>query len=124
MHRFKNLKVWQKAMELAERVFVLTRDFPEEEKFGLIAQIRRSAVSVPSNIAEGAGRNSNQDFARFLNIANGSINELETQLLLAERLGFVEKDKLEETLSLVAEVQKMNYAMTKRLKNESGLGSV
>ncbi len=111
-------------MELAERVFVLTRDFPEEEKFGLIAQIRRSAVSVPSNIAEGAGRNSNQDFARFLNIANGSINELETQLLLAERLGFVEKDKLEETLSLVAEVQKMNYAMTKRLKNESGLGSV
>jgi four helix bundle protein len=119
MHRYQNLKVWQKAMDLTESVFMLTKDFPDEERFGLSSQIRRSAVSVPSNIAEGAGRNSNPDFIRFLNIANGSLNELETQILIGHRLEYLSKSQLEEVLPLITEVQKMNYALSQKLSKEN-----
>lgn len=123
MHRYQNLKVWQKAMDLTESVFLLTRDFPEEERFGLNSQIRRSAVSVPSNIAEGAGRNSNPDFIRFLNIATGSLNELETQILISHRLNYLSKSQLEEVLPLVTEVQKMNYALIQKLSKENTINT-
>lgn len=118
MHRYKNLKVWQKAMDLTESVFHVIKNFPSEERFGLTSQIRRSAVSVPSNIAEGAGRNSNLDFIRFLNIANRSLNELETQILIGHRLKYLAASKLDLLLPLIAEVQKMNYALSKKLSQE------
>lgn len=86
MHNLKELKVWNKAIELATEVYQITADFPKEEKYGLTAQIGRSAVSVPSNIAEGAGRNSNKEFNHFLGISNGSSYELQTQLIISRNL--------------------------------------
>jgi len=85
-HRFKKIAAWQMGMELARAVYTLTSSLPQEEIYGLTAQLRRASVSVPSNIAEGAGRGSNADFARFLHIAIGSLNEVETQLLLADQI--------------------------------------
>lgn len=96
-------------MSLVEMVYQLTASFPEEEKFGLTNQIRRSAVSVSSKIAEGAGRNSKKEFRNFLGIANGSLNELMTQLELANRLRFIEGQKLERTIVLGNEIQKIRY---------------
>ena len=78
MHNFRNLQVWEKGVELAKSVYQLTRDFPDEEKFGLITQMRRCAVSIPSNIAEGSARSTEKDFSRFLSISLGSYFELET----------------------------------------------
>jgi four helix bundle protein len=83
------LRVWEVSMELALDVYRLTSEMPAEERFGLMGQIRRSAGSIPANIAEGAGRSSAADFARFLSIARGSLAELETHLLLAEQLGYI-----------------------------------
>jgi four helix bundle protein len=93
MRNFRNLKVWKKAHELVLHVYKLTEEFPREELFGLVSQTRRSAVSVPSNIAEGCGRNSNVELARFLEIARGSASELEYQLLLARDLKFINKER-------------------------------
>ena len=111
MNYYKELKVWQKSMDLAEKVYGLTSTFPMEEKYGLTSQIQRSATSIASNIAEGAGRNSNKEFRNFLGIANGSSNELNTQLLLAERVGYTCDADLEDILNLLNEVQKMNYTL-------------
>lgn len=115
MHRFKELKIWQKGMDVAVEIYKLTEQFPDEEKFGLTSQSRRSAVSIPSNIAEGAGRRTNPDFVRFLNISNGSTNELETQLLLAERLGFVNDEQISSVIDGLKQIQNMNYALTNSL---------
>jgi len=107
MHNFKELKVWQEAMGLAKNVFVCTKSFPPEEKFGLVSQMNRCAVSIPSNIAEGAGRGTPKEFNQFLNIALGSAFELETQLLLSNDFNYITK---EETLLLTekaCKVQKM-----------------
>ena len=90
----KDLDVWNKAMDLAEQLYLLTGRFPKEEQFGLTSQIRRAAVSIASNIAEGAARNSNKEFLQFLYIALGSAAEIETQLLLAKRLKFLKEDNL------------------------------
>jgi four helix bundle protein len=89
MHNFQDLKIWQRAMDIAEDTYILSADFPKEEKYDLTSQIRRSAISIPSNISEGAGRNTNGEFKNFLGIANGSSNELHTQLLLSHRLKLV-----------------------------------
>jgi len=86
----KDLDVWKAAMELAKLVYLITSKFPKEELYGLTQQIRRSAVSIPSNIAEGAARNSRKEFIQFLHISLGSLAELETQLLLSEKLGFLQ----------------------------------
>ena len=86
MHQFEKLTIWQKAMDLVVDVYKSTEQFPDTEKYGLISQMRRSAVSIPSNIAEGSGRNSNQQFKYFLGIASGSTAELLTQTFLSERL--------------------------------------
>lgn len=85
----KDLDVWNKSMELAEEIYQLTKGFPREERFGLTSQIRRSAISIPSNIAEGAARSSKREFIQFLYVAMGSLSEVETQLLLAKRLTFL-----------------------------------
>jgi|SRR5690606_1436187 len=116
MHILEDLKVWNKAMEIAVETYKLSSQFPSEEKYGLTSQIRRSAVSVPSNIAEGAGRNSPAEFKNFLGIANGSSYELFTQLVLSHKLDLVSKNKVQPIIKEVVEVQKMNYALIKHLK--------
>lgn len=119
MHNFKELKIWQKALELSVEVYKVTGLFPKEDKFGLISQIKRSAVSIPSNIAEGAGRNSEKEFLYFLSIANGSSYELQTQLLISNKLKFLNDDLLESMLFELNEIQKMNYNFQKSLKKNS-----
>lgn len=110
-------------MNLATSIYELLLEYPDFEKYGLINQIRRSAVSIPSNIAEGSGRESNKDFRRFLGIALSSAFELETQLLLSNRFGFISEKKFEKHSVKLQEVQKMIYGFrrslnkTTRLKN-------
>lgn len=98
-------------MDIAENVYRLSAQFPKEEKYGLTSQIRRSAVSVPSNIAEGAGRNTNGEFKNFLGIASGSSNELYTQLILSHRLEIVLEEQVQPILNELIEVQKINYSL-------------
>lgn len=115
MHQFKDLLVWQKAIELATDVYQVTQTFPSNEKFGLIAQMRRCTISISSNIAEGAGRISKKEFSHFLNVAYGSGSELETQLIIAKNLGFLEKSKYQELSDTITEIQKMVYSLSKSL---------
>src|SRR5208337_5175176 len=96
----KDLDVWKEAMNLAKQAYFITSNFPKEEIYGLTSQIRRAAVSIPSNIAEGAARNSHKEFIQFLYIALGSVAELETQLLLARELGLVKDITLNITDSI------------------------
>ena len=103
-------------MEIAEKTYLLSAEFPSEEKFGLTSQIRRSTVSVPSNIAEGAGRSTKGEFKNFLSIASGSSYELLTQLILSHRLNLISEEKARPIISEVIEVQKMNYALIKSLE--------
>ncbi len=119
MHNFKELKIWTKALELSVRVYKVTALFPKEDRFGLISQIKRSAVSIPSNIAEGAGRNSDKEFVYFLSVANGPAYELQTQLLISNKLNFLKDEVLESMLIELDEIQKMNYNFQKTLKKSS-----
>jgi four helix bundle protein len=111
MAGYRDLKVWQAGMLLAKRVYRLTASLPEEERFGLTSQMRRAAVSVPSNIAEGHARNTSAEMIRFCNIALGSIAEIETQLLLAADLGFAEATEVEEVLKLADETGRMLHGL-------------
>lgn len=115
MHNFQELKVWQKSMDIVEKVYILSSTFPKEEKYGLTSQIRRCAVSIPSNISEGAGRNTNGEFKNFLGIANGSANELFTQLNLSFRLNLVSEINIKSILDELIEVQKMNYRLIQKI---------
>lgn len=103
-------------MDLVNLIYEVTKNFPKDEIFGLTNQIKRSAVSVPSNIAEGAGRNSNQQFIQFLSIANESLLELETQLLIAKNQSFISEIDLNKCLELIEDIQKMNYKFQSKLK--------
>lgn len=116
MHNYKELKVWEKAVNFAVDVYKSTDGLPPDERFGLTSQLRRSAVSVSSNIAEGAGRNTKGEFNQFLGIAYGSICELETQLIIAEKLSFIKKNELEKLENELIEIQKMIYNLKKSLK--------
>jgi four helix bundle protein len=118
MHNFKELIVWKDAMKLAKSIYLICQEFPGDERFGLITQIKRSAVSVPSNIAEGAGRNSDKEFLRFLSISTGSLFELETQLLLAADLGFINLDNVNTLLDDVAYLQKKLYRFCQQLESK------
>lgn len=109
----KDLDVWNKAMELVERLYHITSTFPKEELFGLTSQIRRSAISIPCNIAEGAARRSKKEFINFLYVAMGSLAELETQLLLAKRLNFINDDI---SLSDIESIRKMILGLIRYLK--------
>jgi four helix bundle protein len=91
--KYQQLVVWQQSMQLVTDIYKVTAVFPEVERFGLVSQMRRASVSIPSNIAEGSGRGSDKDFRRFLLNARGSLNELDTQLILSERLGFIRYDE-------------------------------
>jgi len=112
MSNYKELKVWQQAMELVMNIYVLTKQFPDDEKFGLVSQMRRSSVSIPSNIAEGSGRDTKGYFSNFLNFAKGSTCELETQILVALNLGYISEKKAEELTSQTAHIQRMLYKLT------------
>jgi four helix bundle protein len=111
----KDLDVWNKAMELAEKLYSLTTKFPKEERYGFTFQIRRSAVSIPSNIAEGAARNSNKEFIQFLYVAMGSLAEIETQLLLAKRLKLINES---DVFNDMESIRKMLLGLIKFLKSK------
>lgn len=110
MNYFKELKVWQKAIELVTDTYLKTQSFPKEEIYGLTSQIRRCAVSIPSNIAEGCGRKTNKDFSNFLGVSLGSAFEFETQLIICKNLGFI---KLEDFNLLEAEIQHIQNMIIK-----------
>jgi four helix bundle protein len=118
MHNFKKLKIWEKSMALSLLTYKITNGFPTEEKFGLTSQVRRCAVSIPSNIAEGYSRDSKKDFARFLSISIGSSFELETQLLLSKELEFISDDDFSKLEINLNEIQKMLNSFIKSLKVE------
>jgi four helix bundle protein len=111
----RELKVWQKSMDLVGLCYRLSGTFPKHEIFGLTSQVRRAATSVPANIAEGYGRWNAPDFARFLAIASGSLRELETRLLISCRLGYLSTDVLENALQALDEVSKMIFGMRARI---------
>lgn len=115
MHNFEKLKIWQKAMDIAVEVYRISSLLPNDEKFNLIHQIKKCAVSIPSNIAEGSGRNYNKEFIQFLGIANGSTFELITQLILAKRLKLVSEEIVQPIINQLVEVSNMNFAFQKTL---------
>ncbi|NVK64419.1 MAG: four helix bundle protein [Flavobacteriales bacterium] len=117
MHNFKQLDIWRKSQDLCIRIYEATHDFPKEEKFGLQSQIRRSAVSIPSNIAEGTSRNSNKEVVRFIEIALGSAYELETQLMIASRLKYLENSIFESLSEELISIIQMSIKFRKRLKS-------
>ncbi|NHA06683.1 four helix bundle protein [Mucilaginibacter sp. HC2] len=115
MHNFKELKVWKAGIEISKIVFQLCKALPAEEKYGLISQMIRSAISIPSNIAEGCGRRSDKELYHFLSIALGSSFELETQLIIAKEFNYISQEKLDETSTIITEIQKMVYGLQKSL---------
>src|SRR5688572_4672543 len=115
MHNYKELWFWQEAMGIAQAVYQVTSTFPTNEKFGLTSQINRAVVSVPSNIAEGAGRSTNKEFGYFIRLALGSSYELETQLLLATKVGLSNNKEIEIVLNHLERLQKMLYKFKQTL---------
>lgn len=117
MHNFEKLTIWQKAMDIAVDVYEISLLLPEDERFNLIHQIKKCAVSILSNIAEGAGRNSNKEFVQFLGIANGSTFELITQLILAKKLKLISEEIVQPVIKQLVEVSNMNFSFQNKLKN-------
>ena len=118
MRDYRRFGVWEKAHLLALSVYRVTQRFPQEERFGLTSQIRRAAVSIPSNIAEGSGRGGDTEFARFVHIAAGSVNEVEYQCLLARELGFMAHADAEEIDSRCSEVRRMLVGLAGKLAKD------
>lgn len=116
MHNFKELKIWQKGRSIVKEIYLTVSNFPPEEKFALTSQMKRAVISIPSNIAEGAGRKTDKDFLRFLDIANGSAFELETHLYLAFDLDFIDEETLNNLIINIEEIEKMIYGFKKTLK--------
>ncbi|GAB3823000.1 four helix bundle protein [Pontibacter rugosus] len=116
-HNFRELKVCQEALVLAKEVYLVSARFPASEKFGLTSQVNRAVVSIPSNIAEGSGRSTNKDFSNFLSMALGSAYELETQLIIANELGFVQRESLTSLIEKLIRIQKMISNLQSRLKD-------
>lgn len=117
MRNFRNLEIWKNGIELVKQVYLLSDKLPSEEKFGLRSQITRASVSVPSNIAEGCSRNSDIEFKRFLEIAIGSLFEVETQLIISKELGFIKATELETIFGLIQKEGKMINSLINRIKN-------
>ncbi|UCE99250.1 MAG: four helix bundle protein [Planctomycetota bacterium] len=112
---FKDLKIWNKGIKLIEDVYKVSKSFPKEETYGLRSQLRRSAVSIPSNIAEGFARFRNKEYRKFLYISLGSCAELTTQIIIASRLKYIEKTKADTILSGIDEISKMTTNLIKKL---------
>ncbi|MEX1001245.1 MAG: four helix bundle protein [Crocinitomicaceae bacterium] len=116
MHNFRELKIWKSSMVLAKKILKLTKDFPNEERFGLKSQINRSCVSVASNLAEGSARTTDKEFSRFIDIALGSAYELETQIILASELNLFSGKVVNELVYEINKLQKMIRGFQKTLK--------
>jgi len=112
---YKDLKVWQRSIQLVLSIYRLTANFPTEERYGLTSQLRRAGVSISSNIAEGYGRGTRKDYKQFLSIARGSTQEVQTQLFIANELGYCELLAIKEAESLSEEVSKMLYSLIQKL---------
>jgi four helix bundle protein len=119
LRNYKDLKVWQKGYTLCLQIYEATKNFPGEERFGLSSQLRRAGVSVPSNIADGYGRKSTKEYVQFLYVSYGSICEIETQLLLARDLHYLNESSFVELNSKMREVERMLKALTKSLQRKT-----
>ena len=115
MHNYKKLNVWISSISLVKNIYNLTRKFPKEEMFVLTQQLRRAAISIPSNIAEGAGRNSNAQFKNFLQISIGSCFEVETQLIISKELEYISEEELDTISKELDSIMKMNHNLQKTL---------
>jgi four helix bundle protein len=115
---YRDLIVWQKSIVLVKQVYQLTQNFPDDEKFGLVSQMRRAAVSIPSNIAEGQARRTTGDYVRFVSIAKGSLAELDTQLIVAIELSFCTRIQTKEVFLLMVEIRKMLNALRRSLMSK------
>jgi four helix bundle protein len=114
----KKLEVWKNSMELAKNVYKITGSFPSSELYGLVSQMRRAAVSVPSNIAEGAARSGKKEFLQFLNIAQGSASELDTQIELSLMLEFIDQQTYQEMMSLLTIISKQLYGLARKVRGK------
>jgi four helix bundle protein len=114
---YKELVVWQKSLLLVKHIYTVTRSFPSSELYGLTSQMRRAAVSVPSNIAEGQARNSPKEFAQFLAVAGGSLAELETQMIIAKELGYATQSQFDGFSPLHGEVSRMLNSLKNKIQN-------
>ncbi len=119
MHNYKNLIVWQRAREVVKDIYLLSDKFPKSESFGLMQQLRRAAISISSNIAEGAGRSTDMDFCRFIDIANGSAFEVESQLILAFDLNYISKLELDESTNKMQDIQRLLFKFKQNLQEKS-----
>ncbi|WP_280164091.1 four helix bundle protein [Rhizobium sp. RU36D] len=118
INSYRDLKVWQRAMDLAVETYELTKAFPRDEVYGLVSQIRRSATSVPANVAEGYGRQMTGAYVHHLKIAQGSLKELETHLILSSRLNLISADRVEKVITLSEEIGKMLRSLIRSLQDE------
>ena len=117
MQNYTDLNVWQKSMDLVEEVYTLVKRLPKEEMYALSSQLRRAAVSIPSNIAEGNGRSSRKEYLRFLLISRGSTFEVETQLLICVKVEYLVEEEIERAMTLCSEVKKMLNGLIRNLSN-------
>lgn len=124
MHNYRELKIWQKAIDLTEIVYTLTAGFPSDEKFGLCSQLQRAAVSVPSNIAEGASRKSQKEFNHFLSIAIGSLFEIDTQIVIAKRIGYLNQVEIEKVTNQILELIKMTRGFKKTIESKNLISNI
>ena len=118
MQRYRDLEVWKRSHALVLRVYELTKSFPDDERFGLTPQLRRAAVSVPANIAEGSKRRTNQDFARFLNISEGSLSEIDDLLLCSHDLGYLSNSALDPIAAEIDQISRMLYTLRRKVERE------
>ncbi|MEA2594902.1 MAG: hypothetical protein QOF01_1371 [Thermomicrobiales bacterium] len=116
---YRDLLAWQRAMDLVEGVYSVSKGWPSSEVYCLVNQIRRAAVSIPSNVAEGQGRSSDKEFLQFLSVAHGSLREVETQLLISERLGCTPPLDVERLMKQAAEVGRLIHGLMRRLRRET-----
>ncbi|MEO9884741.1 MAG: four helix bundle protein [Balneola sp.] len=114
MHNYKKLDVWNKAVDFATQIYSVTKNFPKDELYGLTSQLRRASVSISSNISEGAGRNSDKEFRQFLNISFGSCSEIETQLIISYKLGYLSEDYFASLTEEVISIQKILYKLIQK----------
>lgn len=119
MHNYKNLHIWQEGINLARKIYEVTSNFPTNERFGIVSQMTRAAVSIPSNIAEGAGRNSNKDFANFLGIAIGSIFELHTQIAICEQIGYINEETAKQLEQQIYTLQQQITTYKQRIEGSA-----
>jgi four helix bundle protein len=117
INSYKDLQVWQKSMEIVLAIYTETRTFPANEQYGLISQLKRAAISIPANIAEGYGRNSSKSYAGFLKIARGSLYEMEIELLIAEKLKFIQAENKLSLFNTIEEVTKMLNSLIRKIES-------